>query len=164
MAVRYQIQNTTKKPKPPTGPDTRSLIERNGCFVQYRDTRGNNVMLGVGGVKIVNDLTEDHIALIDQGHMSAVEIKDIAQALKKHAGPAPKRGVDAKLGTDIEDQRSGKKHARVGKAALMGETQNATGISELEQVPEYEGAVNPDGTPNFTFTAKKNALPKRQRR
>ncbi len=157
MAERYQIQNVTKKPKPASGPDTRDLVAKNGCFVQYRNATGNNVIMGVGAVRIVNELNDDHIALLAQGHLSVETIEDITSSLKKHVAHVPQQRMTGVEHT-AEAARSGRKSTRSAKAALMGEAQKAVGVTELE------GAVNPDGAANFTFTAKKGALPKRQRR
>lgn len=162
MRQKYQIRNITRKPKPAQGPDTRTTIEKRGHFVAYRNTAGNNVMLRPDEVKIVNEPNEDIISLVSTGYLECVPLKDITDALESHtskSGNSRRKKTDQEADTAAElnfATAQGQK-SRQARATMMGETQNTKGVTELE------GAVNPDGTPNFTVTATKDSIPKRQR-
>jgi hypothetical protein len=162
MRQKYQVCNITRKPKPTNGPDTRTLIEKRGHYVAYRNAAGNNVMLRPGEVKIINEPNEDVISLVTDGYLSCEPLKDIADALQSHkgSGRGKKKADDheAEVAAELADASVRGKRAREARASMMGETQNTRGVTELE------GAVNPDGNPNFTVTATKNSIPKRQSR
>lgn len=119
-------------------------------------------MLRPDEVKIVNEPNEDIISLVSTGYLECVPLKDITDALESHtskSGNSRRKKTDQEADTTAElnfATAQGQK-SRQARATMMGETQNTKGVTELE------GAVNPDGTPNFTVTATKDSIPKRQR-
>lgn len=159
MRQKYQVRNITRKPKPVQGPDTRTLIEKRGHYVSYRNTQDKVIMLRPDEVKIINEPTEDILTLVAQGYLSCAPMKDITDALHSHKGPARKKKNDheAEVAADIEAAAIQGQRARQARATMMGETRKEKGVTELE------GAVNPDGENNFTVTANRNSIPKRQR-
>lgn len=160
MRQKYQVRNITKKPKPAQGPDTRTVIEKRGHFVCYRNSAGNNVMLRPDEVKIINEPNEDIISLVTTGYLSCEPLKDITDALKNHTGTSSRKkkaDPEAETAAELAQATAMGKRARQARASMMGETQNTRGVTELE------GAVNPDGNPNFTVTASRDSVPKRER-
>lgn len=162
MRQKYQVQNITRKPKPAQGPDTRTTIEKRGHFVVYRNATGNNIMLRPDEVKIVNEPNEDIISLVTTGYLTCTPLKDIADALGNHTGKGASRrkktDQEAETAADLNYATQQGRKARQARASMMGETQETKGVTELD------GAVNPDGNPNFTVTANRNSIPKRQPR
>ena len=173
MRQKYQVRNITRKPKPAQGPDTRTTIEKRGHFVAYRNAQGNNVMLRPDEVKIINEPNEDIISLVTTGYLSCEPLKDITDALQNHTGSTSRKkkgNPEADTTAELAQATAIGNRARQARASMMGETQNSKGVTELEHTsrprkpaPELEGAVNPDGTPNFTVTASRDSVPKRQR-
>lgn len=159
MRQQYQIQNITRRPKPVNGPDTRTMTAKRGHYVSYRNHQDKVVMLRPDEVKIINEPGEDIYNLVSQGYLACWPLKDIADALSQHTAPSRRKKPAADTETDAQlaDAAQRGRTARQGRASMMGETQDVRGVTELE------GAVNPDGNPNFTVTATKNSVPKRQR-
>jgi hypothetical protein len=159
MRQKYQVRNITRKPKPLQGPDTRTVIEKRGHYVSYRNAQDKVIMLRPDEVKIINEPTEDILTLVSQGYLSCAPMRDITDALHNHkAQPRKKKGDhEAEVAAEIETAAAMGQRARQARASMMGETKNEKGVTELE------GAVNPDGANNFTVTANRNSIPKRQR-
>ena len=157
MRQQYQVRNITRKPKPVAGPDTRTLIEKRGHYVSYRDARDKVIMLRPDEVKIVSNPGEDIFSLVSTGYLSCVPMKDITEALQSHKKAGRKRGPEAEVEHDLAEATARGKLAREARASMMGETREERGVTELE------GAVNPDGPNNFTAVAKRGSTPKRQR-
>lgn len=171
MRQKFQIRNITKLPRPLHGPDTRTVIQKKGHYVSYRNAQDKVIMLRPDEVKIINEPNDDIITLVSQGYLSLQPLKDITDALQSHSSPGRKRQAKSSVDSEIAVATAQGQRAREARASLMGEAQNETGVTELESQakkmptkPELEGAVNPDGTPNFTVTATKNSIPPRQRR
>lgn len=159
MRQKYRIQNITRKPKPAQGPDTRTMIQKKGHYVSYRNAQDKVIMLRPDEIKIINEPTDDIVSLVSQGYLACVPLKDITDALEEHKGggrrkkSTPEAEVAAELAVaTAQGQR------RQARASMMGEVQNVRGVTELE------GAVNPDGNPNFSVTATRDSVPKRQPR
>jgi hypothetical protein len=170
MRQKYQVRNITRKPKPAQGPDTRTMIEKRGHYVSYRNSQDKVIMLRPDEVKIINEPTEDVLTLVAQGYLSCAPMKDITDALHSHKAQPRKKKNDHEADVEAEIQSASVlgQRARQARASLMGETRNEKGVTELEgqpkqAKPELEGAVNPDGANNFTVTANRNSIPKRQR-
>lgn len=157
MRQQYQVQNITRKPKPVNGPDNRSMIEKRGHYVSYRDARDKVIMLRPDEVKIVSNPGEDIFSLVSTGYLACTPLKDITDALQSHKRAGKKRSPEAEVEHDLAEATARGQQARQGRASMMGETREEKGVTELE------GAVNPDGPNNFTAVAKRGATPKRQR-
>lgn len=161
MRQKYQVRNITRKPKPAQGPDNRTMIEKRGHYVSYRNSAGNNVMLRPDEVKIVNEPNEDVISLVSTGYLACEPLKDITDALQSHKGSAKRKkaaDADGEIALEVADATARGQRARQARASMMGETADTRGVTELE------GAVNPDGENNFTAVAKRGSIPKRQPR
>jgi hypothetical protein len=160
MRKQYQVRNITRKPKPLQGGDTRTMLEKRGHYVSYRNHQDKVIMLRPDEVKIVNEPNEDIYSLVSQGYLSCAPLKDITEALQGHTGSARRKKVspEAAVEADLAKASAMGRDRNQGKASMMGETQDVRGVTELE------GAVNPDGANNFTVVAKKDSVPKRQAR
>jgi hypothetical protein len=160
MRQQYQVRNITRVPRPERGPDARTMIQKRGHYVSYRNHQDKVIMLRPDEVKIVNEPNEDIFSLVSQGYLSCTPLKDITEALKGHTGSARRKKLspEAAVEADLAKATAMAQERNQGKASMMGETQDARGVTELE------GAVNPDGANNFTVVAKKDSVPKRQAR
>ena len=143
---KYEVRNTTVKPvrKDASGKDLRSAAERVGHPVQWRDTQDRVQVLAVGRHKIVSEVDNGLMSLARVGFISIIKLKDISVALKAHtfkSSDARPSARDTKATAAKEAGSPGK-----AKATEMGR-QDHSQISEA--TGEYEGAVNPDGQPNF---------------
>jgi hypothetical protein len=143
---KYRITNTTVKPPRvgPSGKDTRTTIERVGHFVQWRDEQDRMISFPVGSPKFVNKVDGGLMGLARGGYIKIEKIGDVTEVLEEHAYPVRPKAAPAKT-------------AKRASAVQMGlDTHESKGGAE------YEGAVNPDGDPNFLVTA--GAAGKRKRR
>jgi hypothetical protein len=175
---RYLIHNATiKTPRvdPKTGLDHRSLLEVNGHAVEFRtkDRDQPHLLMPNQNPVILSELNEGIINLVRGGYLRLEEVDDIVSALKVHS-----------LGNNQTSKGAAAAAAAAqtgGQSALFNEATAAAGASKYE-TPKYtravemgrddygqksgselEGAINPDGNPNFLVRAKTN--PKgRQRR
>ena len=147
MSEKYKVTNITVKPvrKDASGKDTRKAIERIGHPIQTRDERDRLVLIMPGRFKIVNELTQGLITLESWGDAKIEPISDITQALKDHR---------------FQKEQINEERARVAAASLKTESQ-AKAIEmgkdshEQRSGSEVEGAVNPDGDPNFLVKTNK---------
>lgn len=148
----YRIINTTvKKPRlDKQGKDVRTAVERVGHAVSFKGDRGQDIILSATRSVILKDLDEGLLGLQRGNYVRIEQIKDVAEALKQHA----------EEGTEARSERTKAAAAkradgRRAKAVEMGETPDLPDADD-----EYEGAINPDGKPNFVATAKKKTKKK----
>lgn len=147
---KYLIYNTTRKPpRIVNGKDQRSMSEKVGHGVTFRDKRGAPCIIVAGGQpRMVDELTPGLIALAT-GPDSCIKIKkidDVMEALQDHALPQPV--ATAKPKAFAEGVPPVGPTSSAGKAVEMGaDTHAQRGGSE------HEGAVNPSGDPNFLVRA-----------
>ena len=177
MQKKYKIINTTVKPPRPdkNGKDARSNTERVGYAVSFRDKASNPIVITKDNPRIVDDLNEGLLRLARSGDIRIEEIDDVVTALKKHVYTGKAVSEADKLGSKAKRQVSTSQslfapdenvedgsgvhvsHARKAKAIEMGKDGHAQ-----ESGTEHEGAVNPDGDPNFLVTVNKD-LKRKQR-
>lgn len=144
---QYLIKNTTVKPvrlDPVTKKDTRSVVEKFGHAVQWRDSHDKVVTLGVSHPgEITTDIGPGLLGLMRDGYVSITQINDIGEVLALHAKSGKRtqrRGVKKDAPVESLD--------RSAKAVEMG-----TDDYKQPSGNEYEGAVNPSGDPNFLVRA-----------
>lgn len=149
--IKYKVTNTTVKPvrRDIHGADTRPAVERVGHPVKFKDGDADNApdrILQSGQHCIVSHVNSGLLGLQRGGFVRIEKIDDISTALREHAydGKAvqtrtkPKRKATAvEMGKDTYSQRSGSEH---------------------------EGAVNPDGDPNFLVKAKRGGTGRAKRK
>ena len=135
---KYMITNTTVKPvrRDASGKDVRTALERVGHPVQFRDENDRTVALLAGQRHLITKMDGGILGLQRGGFVKIEPVKDIAEALAQHAYTGPTR-------SRVE---------RKSSAVPMG-----TAASQ-----DDEGAVNPDGEPNFVVTAKRGGTRKRK--
>lgn len=142
---KFKITNTTvKSPKLTNGQDLRSATEKRGHAVSFRDERNNPVMLQAGQSTIVSNVDGGLLGLQRGGFIKIEKLKDITSALEEHA---------YKPTAHLHNQ-----NVRKARAAQMG-IENKS----LKGGKEHEGAVNPDGDPNFLVTAKRKTQTRQKR-
>lgn len=157
MQEKFVITNTTvKQPRidPKTKQDGRSLSEKNGYSVSFRDKKDQVVLIRATEHKIVTEVPDSVYALENEGLVSVRRMSDVADALKDHtfSGKRERRGVKAPepeapapaFKEEGERPAGGK---RLARAVQMGEDGHRGAES-----PE-DGAIHPDGKPNFVATA-----------
>lgn len=148
---RFKITNTTVKPirKGKNGEDLRTMTEKVGHSVQFRDEHDRAVILTQGRSAIINSLLPGIMELQRGGFVTIEPITDIAAALKEHSLQA-------------EQERAAKRQAAEAKKADPNVTRKARAVEmgkdthEQRGGSEHEDAVNPDGNPNFLAKASKN--------
>jgi hypothetical protein len=153
---KYLVYNVTRKPPrlcEKTGRDLRTLSEKVGHGVSFRDSKGTSYIIVAGGQpRMIDELTPGIIALAT-GTAPSIRVKkidDVMEALQDHtlasqAAPKPRafpsgapelgvaalsKGLATEMGKDTHEQRGGSEH---------------------------EGAINPSGDPNFLVRAPAGA-------
>jgi hypothetical protein len=151
MQEKFVITNTTvKAPRvdPRTKQDTRSLSERNGYSVSYRNAKDSVVVLRASEHRIVTEVPDSVYGLENEGLVSVRKLKDVADELQAHAfstrRTAKKPEVPAFQDQEPPRPEGGK---RLARTVEMGQDGHRGAES-----PE-DGAVYPDGKPNFVVTA-----------
>lgn len=144
---RYKVTNTTVKPPRPNaqGKDTRTAVEKVGHLVKFVEGQHERILLP-GQARIVADLDDGLRGLEHGGFVRIEKYSSTAKSLKDHVYQSQ---VDKQVVREtIKKDNSGGSRA---KAVEMGQDtyQQKTG-------QEYEGAVNPDGDPNFLVRAKRD--------
>lgn len=157
---RYLIYNATRmEPKfcPKTGEDLRTTRQRVGHAVSIRDRNDDVKLIPAGGrPALVDEITPGMLALASPDeygnvHIRIKEVDDVMEALKDHVMPAKAAPVrqQAFPGGVPPNSPTPAPVARQAKAVEMGkDTHTQAGGSE------HEGAINPDGNPNFLVRAK----------
>jgi hypothetical protein len=145
MSEKFKITNTTvKAQRIVDGKDVRSAVEKKGHAVSFRDERNSPIMLQAGQSTIISNLDSGLLGLQRGGFVKIEKIDDIATALQEHAYKPTAQQHN--------------KQVRKAKTAQMGvENYKQKGGSE------HEGAVNPDGDPNFLVKATRKAKPRQKR-
>jgi len=151
--TKYKITNTTiKAPRinPRTGLDMRSAGERIGHGVSYITDDGKKVIVQVNRPSIVDHLNEGMIRLKRGKFVEIEEIDDVSSVLKKHTLNAQRDILTPSEHVKVEDVS----HPAADRAARVVEM----GLDDHSQKSgkEIEGAINPDGEPNFFVKADKN--------
>ena len=142
---KFKVTNTTVKPqKVVDGKDLRSATEKRGHAVSFSDERNNPVILQAGQSTIVSNVDGGLLGLQRGGFVKIEPLKDITSALEEHA---------YKPTAHVHNQ-----NARKAKAAQMG-LEDKT----LKGGAEHEGAVNPDGDPNFLVKATRKGQTRQKR-
>ncbi|NDC22588.1 MAG: hypothetical protein EBZ49_00435 [Proteobacteria bacterium] len=136
---KYRIINTTVKPVrlDANGKDTRKTIERVGHGVQWRDEQDRVINLQANKQYFVNRIDGGLLGLARAGLIKIEKVDDVTDVLSEHvyqpktvvAQATAKKATAVQMGLDDHAEASGK---------------------------EYEGAVNPDGDPNFLVTAHRD--------
>lgn len=149
--MKYKITNTTvKEPKlhPRTNKDLRTATERVGHSVELRTDSGEQIIVTTTRPKVIDKLNEGIMRLQRGRFIRIEEIGDITAELKKHTVKgdifAPDKNVTAR---EVQHPAADKNVT----ASEMGSEKQ-----ERKSGTEYEGAINPDGDPNFLVRADKN--------
>ena len=146
---KFELKNITQKPKPVNGRDTRKAIEKVGHPVQFRIGRDFDrapiIILMPGRAKIVDEVNSGIIGLREGGFITIRKITNIMDELEQHKyTPKTARQEGAAARDDL----------RKANAVEMGLDPH-----QGKSGSEYEGAVNPDGDPNFVVKAPRNTGP-----
>ena len=156
LSPKYKITNITVKPKridPVTGLDTRTVGERVGHFVQFKDKTGRMILVNQSHPKIVDEIDGGIIALQRKGLIKIDQIQDVITELKQHTSDtSEKQDREAVAAT----QRALAKKATAIEMGLDNHGEGKVGGNE------YEGATNPDGNPNFLVTAPRGGKKRQQ--
>lgn len=143
----YKVINTTVKPvkaHPRTGQDLRNATERVGHNVKFITDSGKEVIVERHRPRIVDSINEGLLRLQRGGFVRIEQIEDVTEILKKHSF----KSNEALLSPDPAVQELISAHPastkRTAKAVAMGEDTHSQ-----KSGSEMEGAVNPDGDPNF---------------
>lgn len=136
---RYKISNTTVKPRTvdSQGRDTRKICDRVGHMVMIKEKPGDDgktVMIPATRFAVVDYLDQGIMDLESQGIVKIEIVKDMGSVLETFRQQRPA----ARPATAQDDSRV--------RASEMGNASKAPS-------GEYEGAVNPDGAPNFVVKA-----------
>ena len=143
---RFKITNITVRPPrlDSTGKDLRTAVERVGHPVQFRDDMDRPVILQPGRHYISNKIDGGLLGLQKGGFIKIEKIDDITQALQQHA---------------FQEGRKAKPQAQGRKATAV---QMGLDTHTQKSGAEYEGAVNPDGDPNFLAQSTKTKSKKKK--
>lgn len=158
---KFKIVNTTVKAvrkDPVTGNDVRSASERVGHPVSFLSDKGEIVMVTQSQPRIIDALNEGVLHLSRGGYIRIEEIDDVVTVLKNHVDTSS-RSTDL-FAPDQAAQvaaPAAKTEDRSAKAKEMGLDNYAQASGK-----ELDGAVNPDGDPNFLVTAPRQ--PKKKER
>jgi hypothetical protein len=155
---QYKVTNITVRPPkidPETKKDTRSATDRVGHPVAFKDG-AERITLGPNRPVIVNEINEGlrRLASGSRPYVKIEPIENIMTALKDHTLGSKGR---MELNQDRLFEDSDIRINRRAKAVEMGKDSH-----DQKSTSEYEGAVNPDGDPNFLVKAPREGK-KRQR-
>lgn len=139
-AKRYKVTNTTRKVRPVEGPDSRTNLQKNGYRLSLKNENGDSAVLVPGGKPVItNHLDQRLIELHSLGDILIEEFGDLAKELEAFT-LAPDRPTRAAL-NPLENN---------SRVSLTGHENHSPQSSGREM----EGAVNPDGDPNFLVKTK----------
>jgi len=152
---RYKIVNTTvKKPRlhPKTGEDLRPTVEKVGHNVAFRSDTNERIEVERHRPRIVSHVNEGMLRLQRGGFIRIEEIDDVTSVLQKHTLDGKKPDLLAPdENARLDDIVAHPSAERVARAVKMGEDDY-----KQKSGKETEGAINPDGDPNFVVRANKN--------
>lgn len=155
MPKKYKITNTTIKPPRPhprTGKDMRPAVERVGHGVSIRLGENDQIIVQPQRARLFDTLTEGMLRLRDGGFINIEEIGDVSDVLKNHVAGTKKDvfAPDAAASAAILDSTHPSTD-RLARSVAMGEDRHVQASGK-----EMDGAINPDGDPNFLVKADKN--------
>ena len=142
MDLKYRIINTTIKPvaRNAKGDDIRKAMDRVGHPVKFKEGK-NDIVLHAGQVRLVSEINPGVMSLQRAGYVKIEKVDDMSEALKDHV-------------YNSETVKEPVTETPMVKAFEMRH-------EDYSHASELEGAVNPDGNPNFLVKApkgnKKNA-------
>lgn len=154
MSKRFKITNTTiKKPKlhPKTNEDMRKMVEKVGHNVAFRTDTGERVEVERHRPRIVSSVNEGMLRLQRGGFIRIDPIDDVVDVLQQHTLDTKRDILAPDEHVKIEDAVAHPAAGRVARAVQMGEDKY-----EQKGGTETDGAINPDGDPNFVVRANKN--------
>lgn len=155
MPKKYKIINTTVKPprtNPKTGADLRSAVERVGHNVSFRLESGERIEVERHRPRIVNQVNEGMLRLQRGRYIRIEEIDDVTDILQKHT--LENKKADLFKPDEVVKSEDEVAHASASKAKAV---QMGEDSYQQKSGSEAEGAINPDGDPNFVVRAEKNA-------
>ena len=153
MPKKYKVTNTTiRAPRlnPRTGKDMRTAIERVGHGVSIRLAQNEQIIIQPQRARLFDTITEGMLRLRDGKFISIEEIGDVGDVLRNHAAGSNKDvfAPDSLAQVELDITHPAGRKAR---ATAIGED-----TYEQQRGKEVDGAVNPDGDPNFFVKADKN--------
>lgn len=153
---RFRVTNTTvKKPKyNKEGKDVRTVTEKVGHAVQWRDEKDALIQLYPSRSKIVDKILPSIQSLADGMYVKIELIDSIGKVLAEHT----QRESEARSKARTEAKKKRKK-SKKAKAVEMGKDGHGQGSGT-----EHEGATNPDGDPNFLVKAPRGGKKKKKSR
>lgn len=151
---RFKLINTTVKPpkiNPKTGQDLRTMVEKVGHDIEVILDNNAAIRVEKHRPKIVDHVNEGMLRLERGGFIRIEVVDDVTAMLKSHVINGNKDSI-LKPDENLKYQEPVHPAAedRKAKVAQMGE-------EGKEPTDKLEGAVNPDGAPNFVVTASKDA-------
>lgn len=168
MSKKYMIINTTiRKPRPcpNSGKDLRSMAEKKGYRIQWRDKRDEirSVSPAEWGSNpvIVEELSDSLLNFVREGLIEIKPIDDIGDVLKDFSTKATAKASEpvAEPAAAKPEETAPPKKKRSQRRAKASEMSKANAKEVAAEKEEYPGAVNPDGPNNFTVTAKPKEKP-----
>jgi hypothetical protein len=160
---RFKLVNTTvKKPKlhPKTGADLRTAIERVGHDVEVILNSGVPLRIEKHRPRIVDHLNEGMHRMETYGYIRIDPIEDVTQVLKNHVMVTKDSILKPDENVKYEEIMKPAEDRKEAKISMMGES-SSEDVKKMES--KNEGAVNPDGEPNFSVTASKDMKLNRKR-
>lgn len=153
---RFKLVNTTVKPPrlhPKTGADLRPAVERVGHDVEVILDNGSPLRVEKHRPRIVDHLNEGMYRMQRGGFIRIEEIEDVTAILKKHTMDHKDSMLKPDENVKYEELAHQTVENKTAKAVLMGAT-SSEDAKKLDS--KSEGAVNPDGEPNFVVTAPRD--------
>jgi len=160
---RFKLVNTTvKKPRlhPKTAADLRTAIERVGHDVEVILNSGTPLRIEKHRPRIVDHVNEGMHRMEHYGYIRIEPIEDVTAVLKHHTMVTKDTILKPDENVKYEELQSKPFEKREAKVVMMGES-SVEDVKKAES--KYEGAVNPDGEPNFSVTASKDMKVNRKR-
>lgn len=159
MSSKYKIINTTIKPPrphPKTGDDLRTAVEKVGHNVKLRLGPTEEVIVERHRPRIIDKLDEGTLRAQRAGFIRIEEVGDMTEIFKKHTLSAGADATKELFTPDVNapqnvDNAHRSKDRREAKVTEMGKDTHTQDSGK-----EEEGAVNPDGDPNFLVKADKS--------
>lgn len=143
----YKVINTTVKPpklNPRTGQDLRPMTDKVGHNVKFITNDGKEVIVERHRPRIVDHINEGMLRLQRGKFIRIEEIDDVTSVLKKHSFQSNDKLLEPDEVVKEEIIAHPASEKRQAKAVAMGEDSYAQKGGK-----ETEGAINPDGEPNF---------------
>lgn len=135
---KYKVTNTTIKPlvTDEKGRDVRKPSERRGHSVSFSDKAGKTILLQAGRFAVVEELDHALMKFEEDGLVKIEPIKDMGSVLEAF------RAQGKQTATIEKTEAPRVRMTEMGDAPIYAKGGN-----------EYEGAINPDGEPNFVVRA-----------